>query len=128
MFNGLGFFKPRILTKFLFQIRLDNIALHLIEDRPSPNITSPGSLPIDVAIPALTITRDKSGMFSVQSAGKKLCTLTGVFYYNFPLSTYVMKCVDPLKASGTCSLCKFYQFSYIAKVINKFILLTGNWI
>lgn len=57
---------------FLFQskIQLDNIALHLIEDRPSPNITSPGSLPIDVAIPALTITRDKSGLFSIQPSGK----------------------------------------------------------
>ena len=48
---------------------MDNIALHLIEDRPSPNITSPGSLPIDLAIPALNISRDRSGMFTVQPAG-----------------------------------------------------------
>lgn len=48
------------------QIRVENIALHLIEDRPSPNITSPGHLPVDVAVPSLTITRDRSGLFSIQ--------------------------------------------------------------
>lgn len=40
--------------------------MHLIEDRPSPNVTSPGSVPIDLSIPSLTITRDKSGLFSIQ--------------------------------------------------------------
>lgn len=66
--NGLGdLFEDEIIpTPIPMKIQLDNIALHLIEDRPSPNITSPGSLPIDVAIPALTITRDKSGLFSIQ--------------------------------------------------------------
>jgi hypothetical protein len=48
---------------------LENIALHLIEDKPSNNITSPGSLPVDLAIPSLTITRDKTGLFSIQPAG-----------------------------------------------------------
>ena len=42
------------------------MALHLVEDRPSKNITSPGSLPIDLAIPSLFVTRDKSGLFSLQ--------------------------------------------------------------
>ena len=49
---------------------MENIALHLIEDRPSSNITSPGSLPVDLAIPYLTITRDKTGLFSIQPTGK----------------------------------------------------------
>ncbi|XP_059079286.1 bridge-like lipid transfer protein family member 3B isoform X2 [Tigriopus californicus] len=66
--SGLGdLFEDEIIPSPIpMKIQLDNIALHLIEDRPSPNITSPGSLPIDVAIPALTITRDKSGLFSIQ--------------------------------------------------------------
>merc|ERR1712141_136057 len=37
----------------------------------SANITSPGSLPIDLAIPSLTITRDKTGLFSIQPSGYK---------------------------------------------------------
>ena len=40
-----------------------------MEDRPSANPSSPGSLPIDLAIPALTIMREKSGLFSIQPAG-----------------------------------------------------------
>ena len=58
-----------ILRLFYRQVHLENIALHLIEDRPSSNITSPGSLPIDLAIPFLTITRDKTGLFSIQPTG-----------------------------------------------------------
>jgi hypothetical protein len=46
-----------------------NLALHLVEDRPSANASSPGSLPIDVAIPSLTIVREKSGLFSIQPTG-----------------------------------------------------------
>ena len=57
---------------------MENIALHLIEDRPSANITSPGSLPVDLAIPSLTITRDKTGLFSIQAAGNKTYIL---WYY-----------------------------------------------
>ena len=45
---------------------MENLALHLVEDRPSKNISSPGSLPIDLAIPSLFVTRDKSGLFSLQ--------------------------------------------------------------
>ena len=40
--------------------------MHLVEDRPSKNVSSPGSLPIDLAIPALFVTRDRSGLFSLQ--------------------------------------------------------------
>jgi len=56
-----------IPTPIPMEVHLENIALHLIEDRPAPNVTSPGSLPIDLAIPAMTITRDKTGLFSFQS-------------------------------------------------------------
>jgi len=58
-----------IPTPIPMEVHLENIALHLIEDRPSSNITSPGSLPIDLAIPFLTITRDKTGLFSIQPTG-----------------------------------------------------------
>ena len=59
-----------MIVLFAPQVHLENIALHLIEDRPAPNVTSPGSLPIDLAIPAMTITRDKTGLFSFQSGGE----------------------------------------------------------
>ena len=52
-----------------FKVELVNLALHLVEDRPPANATSPGSLPVDVAIPSLTIVREKSGLFSIQPTG-----------------------------------------------------------
>ena len=51
------------------QIKVDNIALRLVEDRPPPNITSPGTPPIDLAVPTLLILRDKSGLFSIRAPG-----------------------------------------------------------
>ena len=60
-----------IPTPTPMEVHLENIAMHLIEDRPSANITSPGSLPIDLAIPTLTLTRDKTGLFSIQQSGMK---------------------------------------------------------
>ena len=51
------------------KVELVNLALHLVEDRPPANATSPGSLPVDVAIPSLTIVREKSGLFSIQPTG-----------------------------------------------------------
>ena len=56
-------------SRSLFQIRLDNITLHLVEDRPSRNVTCPGKLPVDIAIPAIVIARDRSGLFCIQPAG-----------------------------------------------------------
>jgi len=69
--DGLAdLFEDEIIpTPIPMKIQLENLALHLVEDRPSKNITSPGSLPIDVAIPSLLITRDRSGLFSVQPSG-----------------------------------------------------------
>ena len=66
--DGLGdLFEDEIIpTPVPLRIQLENLALHLVEDRPSKNITSPGSLPIDVAIPSLLVTRDRSGLFSIQ--------------------------------------------------------------
>lgn len=68
--NGLGdLFEDEVIpTPLPLSVRLENVTLHLVEDRPSPNITCPGVLPIDVSIPALVVTRDRSGLFSVQAA------------------------------------------------------------
>merc|ERR1711881_811600 len=76
--DGLAdLFEDEIIpTPVPMKVQLENLALHLVEDRPSANITSPGSLPIDVAIPALMTTRDRSGLFSVQPAGMAAAEVT----------------------------------------------------
>lgn len=40
--------------------------MHLVEDRPPVNITSPGSVPIDLSIGKMRVTRDESGRFQIQ--------------------------------------------------------------
>ncbi|XP_055713179.1 bridge-like lipid transfer protein family member 3B isoform X5 [Phlebotomus papatasi] len=48
------------------QIVVENVRLNLIEDRPPVNITSPGPIPINLAIGKMKIERDKSGIFYIQ--------------------------------------------------------------
>ena len=43
--------------------------MRLTEDRPPNNITSPGVVPLDLAIPALRVSRDREGVFTVHQAG-----------------------------------------------------------
>lgn len=52
------------------EVFLENVSLHLIEDRPSNNITSPGPVPVDATISRLHITRSKSGMFLIEPPGR----------------------------------------------------------
>lgn len=40
--------------------------MHLVEDRPPVNITSPGSVPIDLSIGKMRMTRDETGRFQIQ--------------------------------------------------------------
>ncbi|XP_059616609.1 bridge-like lipid transfer protein family member 3B isoform X2 [Phlebotomus argentipes] len=47
-------------------IIVENVRLNLIEDRPPVNITSPGPIPINLAIGKMKIERDKSGIFYIQ--------------------------------------------------------------
>uniref|UniRef100_A0A6B2EHQ2 Uncharacterized protein n=1 Tax=Phlebotomus kandelakii TaxID=1109342 RepID=A0A6B2EHQ2_9DIPT len=47
-------------------IVVENVRLNLIEDRPPVNITSPGPIPINLAIGKMKIERDKSGIFYIQ--------------------------------------------------------------
>lgn len=55
-----------IPTPIPMEIELENIKVHLIEDRPPVNITSPGSLPVDLKIGRMFITRDSEGVFQIQ--------------------------------------------------------------
>lgn len=50
---------------------LENVRLHLVEDRPPVNITSPGSVPIDLHIGRMRVTRDTSGTFHLQPANEE---------------------------------------------------------
>ena len=70
------------------QIKVDNIALRLVEDRPPPNITSPGTPPIDLAIPTLLIVRDKSGLFSIRSTGEQFAGINFEWLPTFYTDVY----------------------------------------
>ncbi|KAK9891592.1 hypothetical protein WA026_015552 [Henosepilachna vigintioctopunctata] len=52
-----------IQTPIPLQIFLDNVGIHLNEDRPPANITSPGPIPIDLDIVQLYITQREDGVF-----------------------------------------------------------------
>ncbi|XP_071452381.1 bridge-like lipid transfer protein family member 3B isoform X2 [Hetaerina americana] len=62
--------------------RIEDVHLHLKEDRPSGNITSPGPPPpMDVAISHLLITRDLSGVFCIQPM-REFASEVGAFSMN----------------------------------------------
>ncbi|XP_057672288.1 bridge-like lipid transfer protein family member 3B [Diorhabda carinulata] len=50
---------------FPIEITLDNVKIHLNEDRPPVNITSPGPIPIDLNITNMFITRTEDGVFNL---------------------------------------------------------------
>ncbi|ERL88604.1 hypothetical protein D910_05989 [Dendroctonus ponderosae] len=57
------------------KISVENVSVHLIEDRPPVNITSPGPVPIDLNVSELYITRNEDGVFTVTNqrpANRKL--------------------------------------------------------
>ncbi|XP_063697421.1 bridge-like lipid transfer protein family member 3B isoform X2 [Culicoides brevitarsis] len=53
-------------TPLPMEIDLENVKIHLNEDRPPVNITSPGPVPIDLSIGKMRITRDAAGIFYIQ--------------------------------------------------------------
>lgn len=53
-------------TPIPMEINLENVKIHLNEDRPPINITSPGPVPIDLCIGQMRITRDAAGIFYIQ--------------------------------------------------------------
>ncbi|XP_055375780.1 bridge-like lipid transfer protein family member 3A isoform X3 [Condylostylus longicornis] len=66
--TGLGdLVEDEVITPPLtLNINLENVRLNLIEDRPPVNITSPGPVPINLAISKLFITRDSSGLLRIE--------------------------------------------------------------
>lgn len=59
--------EDEIIAKPLpMEIMLENLKLTLIEDRPPINITSPGSVPINLQIGNMHITRNEMGIFEIQ--------------------------------------------------------------
>ncbi|XP_039949315.1 UHRF1-binding protein 1 isoform X2 [Bactrocera tryoni] len=65
---GLGdLAEDEIITNPLpVTIHVENVKLNLIEDRPPVNITSPGPVPIRLAIGRMRIHRDKNGIVNIQ--------------------------------------------------------------
>lgn len=59
--------EDEIIAKPLpMDISLNNLKLHLIEDRPPVNITSPGPVPLDLEIGKMHIKRNENGIFEIQ--------------------------------------------------------------
>lgn len=59
--------EDEIISKPLpMEILLENLKLTLIEDRPPVNITSPGSVPINLQIGKMCIKRNELGVFEIQ--------------------------------------------------------------
>lgn len=59
--------EDEIISKPLpMELLLNNLKLTLIEDRPPVNITSPGSVPINLQIGQLQIKRNEMGIFEIQ--------------------------------------------------------------
>ncbi|XP_058120085.1 bridge-like lipid transfer protein family member 3B isoform X1 [Anopheles coustani] len=55
-----------IPTPIPMEVTVENVKVNLIEDRPPVNITSPGTLPVNLAIGRVLLTRDEAGVFHVQ--------------------------------------------------------------
>lgn len=55
-----------IVAPVPMDVDLENLKIHIIEDRAPVNITSPGPQPIDLEIGKMKVTRDASGVFHIQ--------------------------------------------------------------
>lgn len=53
----------------VFKVTVENVRINLIEDRPPVNITSPGPVPINLAIGRMHLKRDKTGLLHIQPIG-----------------------------------------------------------
>ncbi|KAJ6647453.1 UHRF1-binding protein 1-like [Pseudolycoriella hygida] len=65
---GIGdLVEDEIIAKPLpLEILLENLKVHLMEDRPPVNITSPGPVPMNLNICKMRMTRDETGTFKIQ--------------------------------------------------------------
>lgn len=66
MISEAKFCTKKIKTNSNRQILLENLKIHLMEDRPPVNITSPGPVPINLNICKMRITRDDTGTFQIE--------------------------------------------------------------
>ncbi|XP_072383543.1 bridge-like lipid transfer protein family member 3B [Diabrotica undecimpunctata] len=57
-------------TPFPIKMTVDNVKVHLNEDRPPVNITSPGPIPIDLNVTHMYITRTEDGVFNLFPCSK----------------------------------------------------------
>ncbi|XP_028134845.2 UHRF1-binding protein 1-like [Diabrotica virgifera virgifera] len=55
---------------FPIKMTVDNVKVHLNEDRPPVNITSPGPIPIDLNVTHMYITRTEDGVFNLFPCSK----------------------------------------------------------
>lgn len=51
-----------LLTSCYLQVLIENLKLHLIEDRPTRSISSPPPQPLDLNLSTIKLSRDSSGV------------------------------------------------------------------
>ncbi|TMW53722.1 hypothetical protein DOY81_001190 [Sarcophaga bullata] len=69
-------------------VTVENVRINLIEDRPPVNITSPGPVPINLAIGRMQLKRDKTGLLHIQPIETNL---NGAGIANYPLTAAMLK-------------------------------------
>ncbi|XP_065355354.1 bridge-like lipid transfer protein family member 3B isoform X2 [Calliphora vicina] len=69
-------------------VTVENVRINLIEDRPPVNITSPGPVPINLAIGRMHLKRDKTGLLLIQPIETNL---NGAGMANYPLTAAMLK-------------------------------------
>ncbi|KAM7354386.1 bridge-like lipid transfer protein family member 3B isoform 3-T3 [Cochliomyia hominivorax] len=69
-------------------VSVENVRINLIEDRPPVNITSPGPVPINLAIGRMHLKRDKTGLLHIQPIETNL---NGAGAANYPLTAAMLK-------------------------------------
>ncbi|GBP40896.1 UHRF1-binding protein 1-like [Eumeta japonica] len=58
------------------EVHIENLKLHLIEDRPTRSISSPGPQPLDVDLTSLRLTRDGAGVVRLGPPASTPSTIT----------------------------------------------------
>ncbi|XP_037882475.1 UHRF1-binding protein 1-like isoform X4 [Glossina fuscipes] len=75
-------------------ITLENVRINLIEDRPPVNITSPGPVPLNLAIGRMHVKRDKNGILHIQPIETNLNEMAASSY---PLTAALFKQPDTIQ-------------------------------
>uniref|UniRef100_A0A1A9WWA2 Uncharacterized protein n=1 Tax=Glossina brevipalpis TaxID=37001 RepID=A0A1A9WWA2_9MUSC len=75
-------------------ITLENVRINLIEDRPPVNITSPGPVPLNLAIGRMHVKRDKNGILHIQPIETNLNEMAAS---NYPLTAALFRQPDTMQ-------------------------------